>query len=48
MIRYAVLAALFAAAPLLGQTKEVVEEVDALLAQARVAARHAEERNEDI
>ena len=48
MIRIAVLAALFAAAPLLGQTKEVIEEVEGLLAQQRIALRHAEERTEDI
>lgn len=48
MTRFAALVALFAAAPLFGQTKEVVEEVDALLAQQRIALRHAEERNEDI
>ena len=48
MIRYAVLAALFAAAPLFGQTKEVIEEVEGLLAQQRIALRHAEERTEDI
>ncbi len=48
MIRYAVLAALFAAAPLFGQTKEVIEEVEGLLAQQRIALRHVEERSEDI
>lgn len=48
MIRYAIFIALLSAAPLFGQTKEVVEEVNALLDQQRIAARHAEERNEDI
>jgi len=45
VIRPATLIALFAAAPLFAQTKEVVEEVDA---RQRIAIRHAEERNEDI
>ncbi len=44
MTRLAVLCALCATAPLFGQTKEVVEEVDSLVAQAKVA----DERNEDI
>ncbi len=52
MIRFATLITLFAAAPLFGQTKEVVEEMDALLARQRIAeriaVRHAEERTEDI
>lgn len=48
MTRLTVLAALLSAAPLFGQTKEVVEEVNALLEQQRIALRHADERNEDI
>lgn len=34
--------------PCAAQTKEVVEEIDAKLATLRVAARHADERNEDV
>lgn len=31
-----------------GQTKDVIEEVDAKLTQLRIATRHADERNEDV
>jgi hypothetical protein len=44
----ALAAVLLLAAGLPAQTKEVVEEVGAKLDQLRIAARHADERNEDV
>lgn len=50
MTRFLLTAILTAACafPCAAQTKEVVEEVDAKLAQLRIAARHADERAEDV
>ncbi len=47
-MRIALLTVLLTAAVASAQTKEVIEEVDAKLAALRVAARHADERAEDV